>query len=121
VGKYWEHSEETKERIAAALRGTKRSEETKQKMSEAHVGLTPTEETRRKISASGRVAQNRPGVAAKKGGPNTGRSGGRRAVRYTDPNTIREAAPRVDGPGPMANGQGPMSGGQGPTSSGAGK
>jgi hypothetical protein len=38
MGKYWEHSEETKERIAAALRGLKRSEETKRKMSEAHVG-----------------------------------------------------------------------------------
>jgi hypothetical protein len=114
MGKYWEHSEETKERIAAALRGLKRSEETKKKMSEAHVGLRPGEETRKKISASGRVAQNRPGVAAKKGGPNTGRSGGRRAVRYTDPNTIREAAPRVDGRCPMDNEHGATSGGQRP-------
>jgi hypothetical protein len=113
MGKYWEHSEETKERIAAALRGLKRSEETKQRMSEAHIGLTPTEETRKKISASGRVAQNRPGVAAKKGGPNTGRSGGRRAVRYTDPNTIREAAPRVNGHWPRVDGQGPASSGAG--------
>jgi hypothetical protein len=113
VGKYWEHSEETKERIAAQLRGLKRSEETRKKMSGAHVGLTPTEETRKKISASGRVAQNRPGVAAKKGGPNTGRSGGRRATRYTDPNTIREAAPRVGGQGPMDDGQGPVARGQG--------
>jgi hypothetical protein len=62
MGKHWEHSEETKERIAAKLRGLRRSEETKRKMSEAHVGLTPTEETRKKISVSGRVAQNRPGV-----------------------------------------------------------
>jgi hypothetical protein len=114
MGKYWEHSEETKERIAAALQGIKRSDETKRKMSEAHLGLTPTEETRKKISASGRVAQNRPGVAAKKGGPNTGRSGGRRAIRYTDPNTIREAAPRVDGQGPMGSGQGPAAVGQRP-------
>jgi hypothetical protein len=114
MGKYWEHSEETKERIAAKLRGLKRSEETKKKMSEAHVGLTPTEETRKKISASGRVAQNRPGVAAKKGGPNTGRSGGRRAVRYTDPNTIREAAPRVDGQWPVDDGNGPVARGQRP-------
>jgi hypothetical protein len=97
MGKYWEHSEETKERIAAKLRGLKRSEETK-----------------KKISASGRVAQNRPGVAAKKGGPNTGRSGGRRAVRYTDPNTIREAAPRVDGQWPVDDGNGPVARGQRP-------
>jgi hypothetical protein len=74
--------------------------------------VTPTEETRRKISASGRVAQNRPGVAAKKGGPNTGRSGGRRAVRYTDPNTIREAGPRVDGQWTADDGHGPVDGGQ---------
>jgi hypothetical protein len=107
MGKHWEHSEETKERIAAALRGLKRSEETKKKMSEAHVGLRPSEETRKKISASGRVAQNRPGVAAKKGGPNTGRSGGRRVVRYTDPNTIREAGPRADGRWPMDKEQRP--------------
>jgi hypothetical protein len=118
MGKYWEHSEETKERIAAALQGIKRSEETKRKMSEAHVGLRPTEETRKKISASGRVAQNRPGVAAKKGGPNTGRSGGRRAVRYTDPNTIREAAPGVGGRWPGDSGQGAMGDGHGTASRG---
>jgi hypothetical protein len=114
MGKYWEHSEETRKRIAAALQGIKRSEETRRRMSEAHVGLRPSEETRKKISASGRVAQNRSGVAAKKGGPNTGRSGGRRPVRYTDPNTIREAAPR-------GGGHWPGDDGRGTTPSGAGK
>ena len=50
LGKH--HSDETRLKMSAALKGRNNSDETRQKMSEAHKGKHHSEETRLKMSAS---------------------------------------------------------------------
>ena len=65
----WSHTDEAKQKIAAAAREHRHTEMTKQKIAAAHLGMTHSTETKAKISANrkGKGTGKRDPAIAKKG------------------------------------------------------